>query len=120
MLWLSTVSFAALWLMGKGGSISEPFLLALIGGVLILTGDVIRQRDTGKRTSHVARNSPEAQTKAFATNLVRPRSKPTLSNYRRSVLIDSEVDNSLSSSQLWLPLNTTRESSEGSAEVMHR
>jgi hypothetical protein len=119
MLWLSTLSVTALWFLAKGG-ISEPFLLALIGGLLILTGDVIRQRDTGKPTSQVAKNSPEGQTKASATNLVRPRPKPTLSNYRRSALLDTETDNSLSSAQLWLPLNANGESSEGSAEVMHR
>jgi hypothetical protein len=104
----------------RSGGISEPFLLAMFGALLILTGDVIRQRARRNRSTEVAESTPSEIAKVIAPAATRSqhRAYPVTIpawNPQREV---SKKDLP-SPAQLWLPLAAGHDSNENSAEVLH-
>lgn len=92
----------------------------MIGALLILTGDVIRQRARRNRSIEVAEPSPAEIAKITSPVATRsqhrayPVTIPAWNPQR-------EVSNKdvPSPAQLWLPLAAGHDSNEGSAEVLH-
>lgn len=102
------------------GVISEPFLLAMFGALLILTGDMIRHRARRNRSTEVA--EPVSSEPAKVSPPVATRSQhraypvtiPAWNPKREASSKDLP-----SPAQLWLPLAAGHDSNEGSAEVLH-
>jgi hypothetical protein len=108
-------------LLGRDGFFSEPFLLAMFGALLILTGEVIRQHGRQKRSVQAPKSA--SQESIIVTPFASARSQHRADaqglpawNERRGSLSGDLVE----STQLWLPLSAAREASEGNPEVMHR
>lgn len=120
MLLPSTIEADILMNSVRSGVIAEPFLLAMFGALLILTGDVIRQRARRNRSTEVAESTPSAIAKVTAPVAARsqhrayPVTIPAWNPKREMSNTDLP-----SPAQLWLPLAAGHDSNEGSAEVLH-
>jgi hypothetical protein len=120
MLALYTFMASNLVLLGTGFFFSEPFLLAMFGALLILTGDIIRQKGRQKQSSQPSKSSRQEET--VATPLISSRTQRRV-NARGlpvpSLRRDSVASDLVGTNQLWLPLSGSGESNEGNAEVVH-
>lgn len=121
MLLPSTTEANILMTSVKGGVLPAPFLLAMFGALLILTGDVIRQRARRNRSTEVAEPRPSEIAKVIAPVATRSqhRAYPVTIpawNTQREVSNNNDLP---SPAQLWLPLAAGHDSNEGSVEVLH-
>jgi hypothetical protein len=121
MLALYTFMASNLILLGTGVFVSEPFLLAMFGALLILTGDIIRQKGRQKQSSQPSKSSRQEET--VATPLISSRSQHR-ANTRGlpvpSLRRDFVTSDLVGTNQLWLPLSGSGESSEGKAEIVRQ
>jgi hypothetical protein len=106
-------------------SVGEPFLLAMFGALLILAGDVIRQRARRNRSTEVAASAPNEIAKVIApvaATRSQHRAYPvTIPAWNPQRELSTKVSNKdlPTSAQLWLPLAGGHDSNESSAEVLH-
>jgi hypothetical protein len=108
----------------RSGVISEPFLLAVFGALLILTGDVIRQRARRNRSNESAASTPNEIVKVIAPMATRSQHRAypvTIPAWNPQREVSNKVSNKdlPTSAQLWLPLAGGHDSNESSAEVLH-
>jgi hypothetical protein len=113
MLFVSAVD---LLVFLKGGSVSEPFLLAGFGVLLLLAGNVIRQHEARRRryeTNESTKKQSSANLKDYDS-----ASQSTVKSSIWNPPSRGEVLGTPESGQLWLPMRSKHDVNEGGAEVM--